>query len=111
MAAEAEVRKAEQKERAAEIAQRAAAILKRKEEENLDTSDLSDEEIVVLLHARKILGYALEKEVGDLERAVKIRRDWMKDQMLHGFAMEEVPYQHFDYSLVLGACVKKVFGL
>jgi hydroxymethylglutaryl-CoA reductase (NADPH) len=35
---------------------------------------LSDEEVVVLAQAGKIAAYALEKLLGDLERAVRIRR-------------------------------------
>ncbi|KAI0701990.1 3-hydroxy-3-methylglutaryl-coenzyme A reductase [Cytidiella melzeri] len=74
-------------------------------------SFLTDEEVIMLCQAGKIAAYALEKMLGDFERAVSVRRALIsrasKTQTLEN---SDVPMLHFDYSRVMGACCENVIG-
>ncbi|KAI0322966.1 hydroxymethylglutaryl-coenzyme A reductase-domain-containing protein [Amylostereum chailletii] len=74
-------------------------------------STLNDEEVILLAQNGKIAAYALEKVLGDLERAVLIRRALIsrasKTQTLEH---SDVPMSHYDYSRVMGACCENVVG-
>jgi hydroxymethylglutaryl-CoA reductase (NADPH) len=70
---------------------------------------LTDEELVTLSLKGKIPGYALEKTLGDMTRAVKIRR--MVVSRTHAtrdtspfLEHSNLPYMHYDYERVYGAC-------
>jgi len=63
----------------------------------------------------KIPGYALEKTLGDMTRAVKIRRALVS--RTHAtretstlLEHSKLPYEHFDYERVFGACCENVIG-
>jgi len=74
------------------------------------TKLLLDSEVIQLVEKKHIAGHQLEKAVGDPSRGVRIRR---KIYGKHGNvkrAMEKLPYQHYDYQTVLGACCENVVG-
>ncbi|KAK7205345.1 hydroxymethylglutaryl-coenzyme A reductase-domain-containing protein [Myxozyma melibiosi] len=75
------------------------------------TKELSDEDIISLTKSGKIPLYALEKQLGDCTRAVYIRRAVvsrsMEDGKLEGSSL---PYLHYDFTRVLGACCENVIG-
>lgn len=76
---------------------------------------LNDEELVELSLRGKIPGYALEKTLGDMTRAVKIRRSLVsrthatRDTSTF-LEHSKLPYEHFDYERVFGACCENVIG-
>ena len=76
---------------------------------------LTDEELIEMSLKGKIPGYALEKTLGDKTRAVKIRRGLVS----RTHATREtstllerslLPYEHYNYNLVHGACCENVIG-
>lgn len=78
-------------------------------------AELNDVEVIELSLRGKIPGYALEKTLADSTRAVKIRRSVIsrtpatsdKTALLERSLL---PYQHYDYDRVLGACCENVIG-
>ncbi|KAH8723791.1 3-hydroxy-3-methylglutaryl-coenzyme A reductase [Phaeosphaeriaceae sp. PMI808] len=76
---------------------------------------LTDEELIELSLKGKIPGYALEKTLGDKTRAVKIRRGLVArtnatretSTLLENSLL---PYKHYNYDLVHGACCENVVG-
>ncbi|KAF9136729.1 3-hydroxy-3-methylglutaryl-coenzyme A (HMG-CoA) reductase isozyme [Mortierella sp. GBA39] len=72
---------------------------------------LSDEEMVMLVTNNKIPSYALEKTLGDLTRAVKIRRALIS-RATHTKTLETslLPMHYYDYSKVMGQCCENVIG-
>jgi hydroxymethylglutaryl-CoA reductase (NADPH) len=76
---------------------------------------LNDEELIDLASRGKIPGYALEKTLGDMTRAVKVRRAVVsrtpstRDTSTF-LEHSKLPYKHFDYERVLGACCENVVG-
>ncbi|KAF9493057.1 hypothetical protein BDN71DRAFT_1591310 [Pleurotus eryngii] len=76
-------------------------------------SMLNDEEVIMLCQNGKIAAYALEKVLGstELERAVKIRRALIsRASATKTLEYSDIPYSHYDYSRVLGACCENVVG-
>ncbi|KAI0341378.1 hypothetical protein BDW22DRAFT_1408044 [Trametopsis cervina] len=78
---------------------------------SLSLAQLTDEEVIILCQAGKIAAYALEKMLGDFERAVAVRRALIsrasKTQTLE---TSNVPMTGYDYSVVMGACCENVIG-
>lgn len=79
------------------------------------SSTLEDEELINLTVRGKIPGYALEKTLGDKTRAVKVRRGLVARTPTttdHTAALEKslLPYEHYDYDRVFGACCENVIG-
>ncbi|KAG0211987.1 3-hydroxy-3-methylglutaryl-coenzyme A (HMG-CoA) reductase isozyme [Mortierella sp. NVP41] len=74
-------------------------------------SAVSDEELVMLVNNNKIPSYALEKTLGDLTRAVKIRRALIS-RATHTKTLESslLPMHYYDYSKVMGQCCENVIG-
>jgi hydroxymethylglutaryl-CoA reductase (NADPH) len=77
--------------------------------------ELEDEELIDLSIRGKIPGYALEKTLKDMTRAVKIRRAVVS--RTHAtrdtssfLERSNLPYEHFDYERVHGACCENVIG-
>jgi hydroxymethylglutaryl-CoA reductase (NADPH) len=77
--------------------------------------ELTDEELIELSVRGKIPGYSLEKTLGNKTRAVKIRRGLVS----RTHATREtstllerslLPYEHYNYDLVHGACCENVIG-
>ncbi|TFK49351.1 hypothetical protein OE88DRAFT_1646394 [Heliocybe sulcata] len=72
---------------------------------------LNDEEVIQLCQGGKIAAYALEKVLGDLERAVLIRRALIsRASKTKTFENSLVPMRDYDYSKVIGACCENVVG-
>ena len=74
---------------------------------------ICDEELIEKVCSNELPVHALEKELGDCARAVRIRRAWLQRQ--HGVvapsAIVGVPYEGgFDYDSVHGACAEMVVG-
>ncbi|KAK5814294.1 3-hydroxy-3-methylglutaryl coenzyme A reductase [Linnemannia elongata] len=72
---------------------------------------VSDEELVMLVNNNKIPSYALEKTLGDLTRAVKIRRALIS-RATHTKTLETslLPMHYYDYSKIIGQCCENVIG-
>ena len=74
------------------------------------TDQLVDSEIIQLVEEKKIKGPHLEKTLGDPSRGVRVRRKiYGKNGQLKR-ALEKLPYQHYDYEKVMGACCENVVG-
>ncbi|TIA76199.1 hypothetical protein E3P91_00101 [Wallemia ichthyophaga] len=74
-------------------------------------TEFSDEEYVMLVQQAKIPMYALEKMLGDFERAVKIRRAVISRQSTTAtLEHSKLPMRGFDYKQVMGACCENVIG-
>ncbi|KAF2168662.1 hypothetical protein M409DRAFT_65536 [Zasmidium cellare ATCC 36951] len=76
---------------------------------------LDDHEIVDLALRGKIPGHALEKTLEDKTRAVKIRRSVISRtpgtaDLTGKLEKSKLPYEHFDYDRVHGACCENVVG-
>jgi hydroxymethylglutaryl-CoA reductase (NADPH) len=77
--------------------------------------ELNDRELVELSLQGKIPGYSLEKTLKDTTRAVKIRRAIISrtpataetTSLLEGSLL---PYEHYNFDRVLGACCENVIG-
>ncbi|PVG00821.1 putative 3-hydroxy-3-methylglutaryl-coenzyme A reductase [Serendipita vermifera] len=73
--------------------------------------ELNNEEVILLAEAGKVAAYALEKVLGDLERAVVIRRALIsRASATKSLEKSDIPYAHYDYSRVMGACCENVIG-
>ena len=70
--------------------------------------DFSDEQLIEQLCTGKLPPHNLEQELGDCERAVRVRRGWI-ERDAH-FDATALPYKRFDYASVLGACAEMVIG-
>ncbi|KAI9659018.1 MAG: 3-hydroxy-3-methylglutaryl-coenzyme A (HMG-CoA) reductase isozyme [Bathelium mastoideum] len=76
---------------------------------------LTDAELINLSLSGDIPGYALEKTVVDKTRAVKIRRAVVsRTPGISGLSSllekSQLPYRHYDYDRVFGACCENVIG-
>ncbi|EMD34668.1 hypothetical protein CERSUDRAFT_116857 [Gelatoporia subvermispora B] len=72
---------------------------------------LNDEEVILLAQNGKIAAYALEKVLGDFERAVSIRRALIsRASRTKTLEYSDVPMTNYDYSRVMGACCENVIG-
>jgi len=79
-------------------------------------ANMSDEQVQGLVLSGEVPAHALEARLNDLTRAVRIRRN------LLGSALESergeqkdsvvapLPFEHFDYGPVMGACAENVIG-
>lgn len=74
-------------------------------------AEKSDKDIIKMVQEGTIPAHSLEVKLGDLNRAVKIRRQFMaqEDPKLSN-GMNALPIDHFDYSSVIGACCENVVG-
>lgn len=72
---------------------------------------LSDEEIISIVQSGKMAAYALEKVLGDFERAVHIRRALIsRDSATHTLEGSLLPVKNYHYDKVMGACCENVIG-
>ncbi|KAG9290093.1 hypothetical protein G9A89_010399 [Geosiphon pyriformis] len=73
--------------------------------------NLSDDEILMLATNGKIAQYALEKVLGNFERAVKIRRALIsRASATKSLENSLLPLKNYDYGKVMGACCENVIG-
>ncbi|SCU78344.1 LAME_0A04192g1_1 [Lachancea meyersii CBS 8951] len=72
---------------------------------------MSNKEVASLVTGGKLPLYALEKQLGDTMRAVVVRRKALA-QLADAPVLESnrLPYKHYDYDRVLGACCENVIG-
>ncbi|KAI0945632.1 hypothetical protein AcW1_001808 [Taiwanofungus camphoratus] len=78
---------------------------------SVSLSMLNDEEVILLAQNGKIAPYALEKMLGDLERAISIRRALIsRASRTKTLEDSDVPMSGYDYSRVMGACCENVIG-
>lgn len=74
-------------------------------------SGLADEEVILLIQHAHIAPYALEKVLGDLERAVHIRKTVIsRASITQTLESSALPVAEYDYGKVLGACCENVIG-
>ncbi|KAI6652870.1 3-hydroxy-3-methylglutaryl-Coenzyme A reductase [Oopsacas minuta] len=73
-------------------------------------SFLSDQEIEFLVEEKYIQAYKLEDALGDPLRGVRIRRAMIERKLPEGGVLEELPYQDYNYKMVMGACCENVIG-
>ncbi|SCV99364.1 LAFE_0A01552g1_1 [Lachancea fermentati] len=72
---------------------------------------LKNREVVSLVASSKLPLYALEKQLGDNMRAVVVRRKALaKLADAPVLATDRLPYKHYDYDRVFGACCENVIG-
>ncbi|KAI8066535.1 hydroxymethylglutaryl-CoA reductase [Gongronella butleri] len=78
----------------------------------LQTPDeLHDEEVIALVQAGKLAPYALEKTLGNLERAVAIRRSLVsRASVTKTLEQSALPLENYHYDKVMGACCENVIG-
>lgn len=73
--------------------------------------DLNNLEITSLVLGGKLPLYALEKQLGDTTRAVVVRRKAIsKLSDCPIIDSDKLPYKHYDYDRVFGACCENVIG-
>ncbi|GAN11386.1 hydroxymethylglutaryl-CoA (NADPH) reductase [Mucor ambiguus] len=74
-------------------------------------SNLADEEIILLIQHAHIAPYALEMVLGDLERAVQIRKTAVsRASITQTLESSALPVTDYDYGKVLGTCCENVIG-
>ncbi|CAH0562564.1 unnamed protein product [Brassicogethes aeneus] len=73
-------------------------------------SELTDEEIIMLVRSKHIANYQIEKAIEDPERGVGIRRKILASDGNFLRAMSDLPYKNYDYKKVMGACCENVIG-
>ncbi|AAS52834.2 AER152Wp [Eremothecium gossypii ATCC 10895] len=72
---------------------------------------LKNKEVVSLVVNSELPLYALEKQLGDTTRAVIVRRKALaKLADAPVLETERLPYKHYDYDRVFGACCENVIG-
>lgn len=64
------------------------------------------------MEQKHIPAYKLESALGDPERGVAIRRKLISKQLSSDSSscLSELPYHHYDFSKVMGACCENVVG-
>lgn len=77
--------------------------------------EMTDDEVVALSLKGKIPGYALEKNLKDCTRAVKVRRSIIsRTRATADFTnlldRSKLPYKNYNWEQVLGACCENVIG-
>ncbi|KAH6610051.1 3-hydroxy-3-methylglutaryl-coenzyme a reductase [Trichoderma cornu-damae] len=77
--------------------------------------EMTDEEVVELSMRGNIPGYALEKTLRNFTRAVKVRRTIISrtratSEITSALEHSKLPYRHYDWERVFGACCENVIG-
>ncbi len=75
-----------------------------------DLSTLSDEELAAVVLEGKLQDHRLEKELGDMNRAVRVRRLAFASKIGSPSALSMLPHEGFDFSNVYGANCEIVCG-
>ncbi|XP_065836680.1 3-hydroxy-3-methylglutaryl-coenzyme A reductase-like isoform X2 [Oscarella lobularis] len=71
---------------------------------------LTNAEIVQLIDKKHLQPYNLERDLGNPERGVAVRRMITRPKLDNGSSIDGIPYAGYDYSLVMGACCENVIG-
>ena len=77
--------------------------------------EMTDAEVIALSLRGKIPGYALEKNLKDCTRAVRVRRSVVSRtnataELTSSLERSKLPYQNYSWEQVLGACCENVIG-
>jgi len=73
--------------------------------------EMTDDELLDMVSVGSIQEYALENTLGDLERAVKIRRKMLERKAnLSPAVLANLPYTNYAYEKVAGQCCENVLG-
>jgi len=79
----------------------------------IDYSILTDEEVLLMIKSKTLAAHNLEKHFS-LIRAVHIRRLLLNEQLKSTknslSSIDLLPYEHYDYSLVINQCCENVIG-
>jgi hydroxymethylglutaryl-CoA reductase (NADPH) len=79
----------------------------------INYSLLTDEEILSMIKSKQLAVHNLEKYL-PLLKAVHIRRLLLNEQIIStnnsSFSLDLLPYEHYDYSLVINQCCENVIG-
>lgn len=74
-------------------------------------NNLSDEEVIMLVQKGKIAPYALEKQLKNLDRAVRVRRAVVsRASLTQTLETSALPMNDYDYKSIIGACCENVIG-
>ena len=76
--------------------------------DDINYEELSDEEVLKHLLDGRLKDYQLEKRLGDLERAVLLRRELYENILKR--KLDLIPYTGYDYNKVVGANCEIVIG-
>ncbi|XP_042216552.1 3-hydroxy-3-methylglutaryl-coenzyme A reductase-like isoform X2 [Homarus americanus] len=71
---------------------------------------LSNQEIVQMVEKKHLPSYKLESLLGNPLRAVGIRRTVVAPHTANQGSMDSLPYDHYDYTKVMGVCCENVIG-
>lgn len=70
----------------------------------------SDAEVLEAVAAGRVRFFDLERQLGDMERAVRLRRAVVEQRTGAEGVLDELPYEHYDYARVHGQCCENVVG-
>lgn len=74
-------------------------------------AEMEDSVIISLVQQGKLLEHQLENKLGDMERAVRIRRSLLASKLdLPESSLSDLPFQNYDYERVAGQCCENVLG-
>lgn len=78
-------------------------------------AEMADEDIIGLALKGKVPGHSLERALKDTTRAVKIRRAIIArtkatTDITNSLERSKLPYQNYNWDIVLGACCENVIG-
>lgn len=71
---------------------------------------LTDDELVEIVKRKLLPGYKLESALQDCVRGVRVRRRVLAPHAVNPTALDTLPYDHYDYSKVVGVCCESVVG-
>jgi len=77
---------------------------------NSQYTNLSDNELLEKYKNGKLPFFNIEKELGDFERAVRIRRIIVEKRMGRSDALHSLPFQNYDYHKIHNQCCENVIG-
>lgn len=97
--------------RALRCARPSASVARALSSEAGSLADKDDEEIIASVFSGELRHHNLERALNlDFNRAVNIRRKGLEKYMNMPGVIQGVPFQHYDYGSVLGACAENVIG-
>ena len=73
-------------------------------------NSLTDLEIEFLVERKYIQAYKLEEALGDPLRGVRVRRAMIERKLPEDNLLQDLPFQHYNYKMVMGACCENVLG-
>jgi len=82
----------------------------KEDEERQKLHNMSDKDIISLIKSGGLATHQLESKLGDFTRAVKIRRQIVSLEEDKASAVKDLPYEHYDYANIYGACCENVVG-